>query len=95
MGGYHLQAPGYPTFPLGGNQLYFLISNGYVEFPPEDETDIDDRNKRDGLARSVEVSLLLGASSTDISQTFDSHTNPGFPNQKHREGISAPSYYVA
>ena len=55
MGGYHLDAPGYPTFPLNANQLSFLISNGYVDFPAEDETDVDDRNKRDGLARFVEI----------------------------------------
>ena len=53
MGGYQLQALGYPPFPLNANQLYFVISNGYVDFPEEDETDIDDRNKRDGLARFV------------------------------------------
>ena len=54
MGGYHLETPGYPTFPLTARQLAFLISKGYVDFPSEDETDIDDRNKRDGLARYVQ-----------------------------------------
>lgn len=53
MGGYHLEAPGYPSFPLNAKQLAFVISHGYVDFPAEDETDVDDRNKRDGLARSV------------------------------------------
>lgn len=53
MGGYQLEAPGYPAFPLNARQLFFLISRGYVDFPAEDETDIDDKNKRDGLARCV------------------------------------------
>lgn len=55
MGGYHLESPGYPTFPLNAPQLLFMISKGYVEFPAEDETDIEDRNKRDGLARYAEA----------------------------------------
>ncbi|KAI4103591.1 MAG: hypothetical protein L6R37_003737 [Teloschistes peruensis] len=59
MGGYHLQAPGYPAFPLNARQLFFLISNGHVDFPAEDETDIDDKNKRDGLARLLTVAQIL------------------------------------
>lgn len=60
MGGYHLDAPGYPSFPLNANQLFFVISKGYVDFSMEDETDIDDRNKRDGLARSVVILSCSG-----------------------------------
>ncbi|KAL9048986.1 MAG: hypothetical protein Q9206_005749 [Seirophora lacunosa] len=59
MGGYHLESPGYPTFPLNAPQLLFMISKGYVEFPAEDETDIEDRNKRDGLARLLTVGQIL------------------------------------
>ncbi|KAL8646207.1 MAG: hypothetical protein Q9210_006268 [Variospora velana] len=59
MGGYHLESPGYPTFPLNAPQLLFLISKGYVDYPAEDETDIEDRNKRDGLARLLTVGQIL------------------------------------
>lgn len=67
MGGYHLDAPDYPVFPLNANQLAFVIKNGYVNFPVEDDTDIDDRNKRDGLARFVSNSSVLGGAAIDPS----------------------------
>lgn len=61
---YHSKAPGYPNFPLNARQLYHVISKGYVDFPAEDETDVDDRNKRDGLALGPSLTaiccILLG-----------------------------------
>ncbi|KAL8800371.1 MAG: hypothetical protein Q9182_005226 [Xanthomendoza sp. 2 TL-2023] len=59
MGGYHLEAPGSPAFPLNARQLFFLLSNHYIDFPEGDDTDIDDRNKRDGLARLLTAVQIL------------------------------------
>ncbi|KAL8873051.1 MAG: hypothetical protein Q9174_001421 [Haloplaca sp. 1 TL-2023] len=59
MGGYHLAAPAYPQFPLNANQLYFLVAKGYVDLPEEDDSDIDDKNKRDGLARLLTVAQII------------------------------------
>ncbi|KAL8939416.1 MAG: hypothetical protein Q9216_003360 [Gyalolechia sp. 2 TL-2023] len=59
MGGYHLETPGYPVFPLNARQLFFVVSKGYVDFPTEDENDIEDRNKRDGLARLLTVVQIV------------------------------------
>ena len=51
MGGFHLEVPDEGTFPVDANQLYYLVSKGYVDYPTQLEVDIEDRNKRDGLAR--------------------------------------------
>ena len=65
MGGFLLQVPDYDDpFPIHAEQLYFLISEGYIEFPEIDEADIDDKNKRDGLARVLTgaQAFIFGAS---------------------------------
>ncbi|KAL8681343.1 MAG: hypothetical protein Q9186_002552 [Xanthomendoza sp. 1 TL-2023] len=59
MGGYHLEAPDFPAFPLNARQLLFLLSKHYVDFPDGDDTDIDDRNKRDGFARLLTAVQIL------------------------------------
>lgn len=51
MGGFRLKAPEYPAFPLDAEQLLYVIQNKYVDFPDFDTSDIDDKNKTDGLAR--------------------------------------------
>ena len=53
MGGFHLETPDAGTFPVDANQLHYLISKGYVDYPIGLELDIEDRNKRDGLARYI------------------------------------------
>ena len=65
MGGYLLRAVDYEDpFPIHAEQLYFLVSEGYFGCPTIDEADIDDKNKRDGLARLLTVlqALIFGAS---------------------------------
>ena len=60
MGGYLLISEDYKTpFPINGDQLFFLVSNDYVELPDIDDADIDDKNKRDGLARCVIVRTCI------------------------------------
>ena len=51
MGGYHLATDDFQSFPINAEQLFHLIEKGFVDYPSETERDIDDRNKRDGLAR--------------------------------------------
>ena len=65
MGGYLLQLPDYKDpFPIHAEQLYYLVSEGYIEVPPIDKADIDDKNKRDGLARLLTVAqaFIFGVS---------------------------------
>jgi hypothetical protein len=51
MGGYVLETPGYPRFPIDSDQLLYLISRSYLEYPNIEEEDIKDKSKADGLAR--------------------------------------------
>jgi hypothetical protein len=51
MGGYMLEAPGCPLIPLDSDQVLYLISNGYLEYPDTEEGDIADKSKADGIAR--------------------------------------------
>lgn len=51
MGGYMLKANKYPAFSIHAEQLFFLVSEGLVAYPVEEKEDIDDKNKRDSLAR--------------------------------------------
>lgn len=65
MGGYLLQVPDLQDpFPIHAEQLYFLVSEGYVKVPSINEADINDKNKRDGLARLLTViqAFVFGAS---------------------------------
>ena len=58
MGGYLLTSEDYETpFPINGDQLFFLVEKGYIELPDIDDAYIDDKNKRDGLARYVRILL--------------------------------------
>lgn len=52
MGGFLVTSDDYQTpFPVNGDQLFFLVSNGYIDLPDIAKADIDDKDKRDGLAR--------------------------------------------
>lgn len=51
MGGFVLRSPNFPPFPLDAEQLYYLVSKGYLAYPHIDKAVIDDKNKSDGLAR--------------------------------------------
>jgi len=51
MGGFILRSPDQCDFPLDAEQLFFLVSKGYVLYPDISREEIEDRNKYDGLAR--------------------------------------------
>jgi len=54
MGGFVLEAPDLPhPIPLNAEQLFYLVNNSYVEYPGTSDRELKDRNKSDGLARSV------------------------------------------
>lgn len=51
MGGIHLQVPDVKSFPINGKQLHFLVTNNYIAYPKITTTEINDKNKSDGLSR--------------------------------------------
>jgi len=51
MGGFLLQTPGWPAFPLDAQQLHYLVKKDYIKCPKLEKRIIDDVNKADGLAR--------------------------------------------
>ena len=51
MGGFLLESPDEPLFPINSHQLLYLVNKGYISPPNYDEAAIDDKNKHDGLAR--------------------------------------------
>lgn len=53
MGGFLLQSPGFPPFPVDSEQLAYLVEKKYLLYPDIDERAIADRNKADGFARLV------------------------------------------
>ncbi len=53
MGGFVIQTPNWPLFPIDSKQLFYLVSNGYLPYPEHDKSIIDDKNKADGLSRYV------------------------------------------
>ncbi|EON63488.1 hypothetical protein W97_02716 [Coniosporium apollinis CBS 100218] len=59
MGGFVLQTVNWPAFPLDAEQLFYLVTKGYIEYPLIDEADINDKNKADGIARLVTILQAL------------------------------------
>lgn len=53
MGGFRLQCRDWQSFPIDAKQLLYLIKKGYVARPNITQTDINDKNKVDGLVRWV------------------------------------------
>ncbi|KAF1956465.1 hypothetical protein CC80DRAFT_471860 [Byssothecium circinans] len=53
MGGIHLRFPDAPSFPVNAKQLHFLVTHGYIAYPNISTSEINDRNKADGLARII------------------------------------------
>lgn len=51
MGGFALEAPDCVAFPLDAQQLFYLVSKGYLAYPKLDKAVIDDKNKASGLSR--------------------------------------------
>ncbi|KAL8783190.1 MAG: hypothetical protein Q9213_004819 [Squamulea squamosa] len=53
MGGFMLQSPDAPLFPVDSQQLAYLVEKNYLQYPGIDKETIGDRNKADGFARMV------------------------------------------
>ena len=53
MGGFSLQSPDFPSFPVDSEQLAYLVEKKYLQYPGNDAKTIGDRNKADGFARVV------------------------------------------
>ncbi|MCJ1285872.1 hypothetical protein MMC26_005214 [Xylographa opegraphella] len=53
MGGFLLQCPDVPLFPVDSEQLAYLVEKKHLRFPEVDEEIIRDRNKADGFARLI------------------------------------------
>lgn len=53
MGGFLLQAPDFPPFPVDNQQLIYLIENDYIPYPTIDVDTIWDKNKADSFARMI------------------------------------------
>ena len=59
MGGFRLQSLDYPPFPIDAEQILYLVSRGYMELPSVDCRYIEDKNKADGLLRSLTLCQTL------------------------------------
>jgi len=53
MGGFLLQSPDFPVFPVDGQQLVYLVNRKYLPHPDIDQETIRDKNKADGFARII------------------------------------------
>ncbi|KAK0611442.1 hypothetical protein B0T14DRAFT_328398 [Immersiella caudata] len=52
-GGFVLETPGFPKFPINATSIYYLCSNRWIEPPPITKEDIWDRSKADLLAKGL------------------------------------------
>ena len=59
MGGYILETPDFPAFPIRSDQLFYLVSNNFLDYPKENKADLDDKTKRDNLVRYVDNILTV------------------------------------
>lgn len=53
MGGFHLQPPTGPSFPINAKQLLYLIKHGYTTFPTITKKEIWDKSKADGFQKTL------------------------------------------
>lgn len=60
MGGFILHTRDWKPFPVDAKQLHYLIMKGYVNYPDRiDERRISDKNKADGLLRTITLAQIL------------------------------------
>jgi hypothetical protein len=64
MGGLHLEfrdrkIAGLPSFPVDCEQLQYLVQHNYLALPVLNKDDINDRNKSDGLTRTITIIQTL------------------------------------
>ncbi|KAL8727466.1 MAG: hypothetical protein Q9181_005706 [Wetmoreana brouardii] len=53
MGGFVLQPRNWPAFPINSKQLYWLIKQGYVDYPKMTAKEVWDKSKADGFQKSL------------------------------------------
>ena len=58
MGGFLLESPDFPAFPIDGQQIGYLVDRKYLPFPDVAEKTIWDKNKADGFARAVTITQI-------------------------------------
>jgi hypothetical protein len=70
MGGFVLHAEDHIPFPLDGEQVLYLVKEGYVAVPTVvvDKMEIQDKNKGDGMARFLTVCQIIWFSVNSISR---------------------------
>jgi hypothetical protein len=51
MGGFALDAPDYPRFPVNANQVHYLVQHDFIDIPNIDRETIEDKNKADAFVR--------------------------------------------
>lgn len=59
MGGFLLECPDFPAFPIDGFQLAWLVKNDYLYYPEVSRKEIWDKNKADGFARAMTIAQII------------------------------------
>ena len=70
MGGFLLQSPDFPAFPVDGQQLIHLIDRKYLLYPEVDQEAIRDKNKADGFARTITLIQIAWFTIQCIARTI-------------------------
>ncbi|KAL2016206.1 hypothetical protein VTK56DRAFT_4063 [Thermocarpiscus australiensis] len=68
MGGFHLDGPDYPPFPLNAEQLHYLVKHGHVDFPKLSKLDIKASNKTDGLSKLITLWQVFWFSVSELQR---------------------------
>ena len=55
IGGFILRTTDQAPFPIDAKQLHYLVSRGYLEWSKLDHRMIDDKNKVNGLLRTITI----------------------------------------
>ena len=60
-GGFFLQAPNRKLFSLNVKQVYYLVTNGYVQYQDVaiSEQTIAEKNKKEGFSQFITVAQIL------------------------------------
>ena len=70
MGGFLLQSPDFPAFPVDGQQLVYLVDRKHLPYPNIDQEAIRDKNKADGFARIITLIQIAWFTVQCIARTI-------------------------
>lgn len=70
MGGFLLQSPDFPAFPVDGQQLIYLVDRKHLPHPDIDQEAIRDKNKADGFARIITLIQIVWFTVQCIARTI-------------------------